>query len=427
MARASLKYAVILSLLLIPAAATSAPRDSEPGGTPTDVTVAVTNPHEYAWQLFFFLNRQALPGKAGEVDPNKETIRDFDDDKAVVWETWALASGGILLAPGEVNRSEVFRSRGETPVKWDELSRDTSEKLFDFSLTDLAIEAGTHPNTVSPSNSTFKFSPEPGEPCLLTPRECDVRSYEVRMNKSTFETIRANNLYSIEGLEAKFVKAITSDNRDIIAFDPAAKEIKAKWIRLCAAMDAKCTELKKKYHWRSLTARDGKTREIWGLSALHIITRDLPNWFWTDFEHVDFERHAKTPSVDPTTRGLGAPSGKDGLRNETAGTKWQYYRLRGVQTEYVDKFGKPTILADTQIEPDESHSSCITCHALATVGLRARTPTEPYPRALAAEHLPPKFEIGVPDPNAFFDLSKLKYIQTHFLWSVPFRAHSTNE
>src|SRR5215468_965252 len=65
----------------------------EPGGTPEAARLALTNPHEFAWQLFLYLNRQARAGVAGEVDPTKPSIAQFDADRPVVWETWALASG----------------------------------------------------------------------------------------------------------------------------------------------------------------------------------------------------------------------------------------------------------------------------------------------------------------------------------------------
>ena len=40
----------------------------------------------------------------------------------------------------------------------------------------------------------------------------------------------------------------------------------------------------------------------------------------------------------------------DGVRRESVGTKWQFYRLRGTQIDYVDANGKYTLLANTQLE-----------------------------------------------------------------------------
>jgi hypothetical protein len=168
------------------------------------------------------------------------------------------------------------------------------------------------------------------------------------------------------------------------------------------------------------------------LSGFHILTKDLPNWFWTDFQHVDDEPQAISegrPSVDPTTReqfGQEAPSGENGVRNETKGSKWEFYRLRGVQVDFTDKFGKPTQLANTRIEPkDEGVSSCITCHAKATTSAVIRPNARP---PFVIQTIPVVFLDGPPDPRQFLDPNgNPKFIQTDFLWSMPFRAHSETE
>ena len=43
----------------------------EPGGAASDASLALSDPDEYAWNLFFFINRQALPGFAGVADGSK--------------------------------------------------------------------------------------------------------------------------------------------------------------------------------------------------------------------------------------------------------------------------------------------------------------------------------------------------------------------
>ena len=393
--------------------------DAEPGGSPDDVKMALHEPFEYAWKLFLFINRQALPGTAGTPDASKPTVKEYDDDKPVVWETWANASGGLFLRPGETNRSEVYRAKGEQPVVWESLPRTGAEvKTLEPNLTTVVTRMRSQLENASKSGVLVPF---------FDPSVRDDFEFEVRMNRSTYNTIRNQGLYSVEGLESKFREAETNGNRDIIRFDIESKEVKAKWIRIKE-------EDKPRYHWRTNTVKnpDGTTtQELFGLSGLHIITRDLPNWFWTDFEHVDQEPQAiqdGRPSVDPTTRGPNAPAGKDGVRNETVGTKWQYYRLRGTQVDFVDKFGQPTELANTLIEPKTSGpSSCLTCHARATVGLKGGIGGNPNPVApFNARSLTPDFVAGVPDPKLFFD-NELKFIQTDFLWSMAFRARRATQ
>lgn len=398
---------------------------TEPGGTPTDVAMSINQPFEYAWKLFFYLHHQAKLGAAGEADQAKQSIREYDDDKPVVWETWAAATGGLGLAPGEANSSEVYRSKGMKPTEWAALKRQAAQpKIFEPNLT--TIESSLK-NAVMPQN-LHTFTNTPGiNPFFITPADL-LRDDEIRLNKATYNHVRDNYLYSAEGLKAAYHKALTTANRDVITFPLESKEIKAKWIQIKEGD-------KPRYHWRGVevvSAAGVKTKQIWGLSGLHIITKDLPNWFWCDFQHVDDEPDAISegrPSVDPTTReqfGIKAPSGENGLRNETKGSKWQYYRLRGVQVDFTDKFGASTQLANTKIEPiSEGPSSCITCHSKATAGGVIRPNARP---PFVIRTIPVTFVDGLPDPKQFLQSDgKPQFIQTDFLWSMPFRVHSETE
>jgi len=397
---------------------------AEPGGRPADVAMAVNQPFEYAWTLFLFVNRQAKTGGRGEADPTKQTVRDYDDDKPVVWETWAAATGGLFLKPGEANRSEVYRAKGAKPVEWSALpTQPTEAKTLDPTLTTIenALKTGVMLRGVHPVAGGRGI-----KPFFIAP---DVeRDDEIRLNRATYEHIRNNYLYSAEGLKAAYQKAIASGNRDAIAFPIESKEVKARWIPIKESD-------KPRYHWRIVEVADTngqKKKQVWGLDGFHILTKDLPNWFWADFQHVDDEKQAIAegrPSIDPTTRaqfGQPAPSGENGVRNETKGSKWQYYRLRGTQIDFTDKFGKPTQLANTRIEPIESGpSSCMTCHAKATTGDSISAGAPP---PFVVNTISPVFVDGLPDPKQFLQPDgKPRFIQTDFLWSMAFRVHSETE
>jgi hypothetical protein len=121
-----------------------------------------------------------------------------------------------------------------------------------------------------------------------------------------------------------------------------------------------------------------RTKEIWGLTALHIITKDIPNWFWTTFEHIDNKARPPIwllPSVDrlacpaPPHDCEAVPSGI-GLE----GTKWANYRLRGTQVDFIDTLGTHTLLANSRLEAIQRRSSCITCHALSARDGLGNTP-----------------------------------------------------
>ncbi len=153
------------------------------------------------------------------------------------------------------------------------------------------------------------------------------------------------------------------------------------------------------------------------MTSLHITTKDLPNWFWATFEHEDNPGlEAVVPSKD-----------EYGLPNSLKGTKWENYVLRGSQVDFVDSFGQKTILANSQIERGfQRSSSCITCHARATIGER---PRKRQGESLGINRLS-VFEgddgsVGSPEPSWFVDTDRVpaaqEYVQMDFVWSL-FRA-----
>lgn len=238
-------------------------------------------------------------------------------------------------------------------------------------------------------------------------------------------------LYNVEGLEARLMqyRSARSDaerTAALVNFPLAAQEVKARWLRLNPENPQHKNLDKSRYHWRSVGA------ETYVLTGFHIITKDLPNWFWCDFEHVDGlvtvngDPAAERGSFDPARAGAPHPA--------TTNTKWGNYRLRGIQVDFTDSLGRPTILANTQIEKGfQQTSSCITCHSRATIGLRSEVAGFPKERPVSLpvfESLTPTIigSVGRPQTAWFFDERlRARYIQTDFLWSIPFRVLSTGQ
>jgi hypothetical protein len=433
---------IALACVTLFAPRTMAQQMIEPGGRPEDARLAVVNPDEFAWQLFLFLNMQAQAGTAGIVDPGKKSIREFDPDRAVVWETWALASG--LVTTGSPlrfvdNKSEVFKRPASQPVEWERLDRGPGKVPLTANLQGVfpalaaAARRGGPVSLAAPAG-------EPGD------------DEEVRMNRSTYDTVRTKRLYSVEGLEDAATKAKAAGQKLLVNFEPASKEVKAQWVQLKSCDPINPCADKDRYHWRVIENPATKVREVWGLASLHIITKDLPNWFWADFGHIDCE-HGDGPcagnSADPdnalrdsTTNGPGGtgPSGSNGIRTETLTSKWQFYRLRGSQINFVTSEGFPTILSNPVIEANFQKSSCMSCHARATVGVHGTVPdagtsVPAFLRMNFARNIQSSPDIGAPACAKFFNKAsgpcpddrstdQPLYFQTDFLWSMPFRAFS---
>lgn len=450
----------VRTLLLIPIIAFSLPtiaqaQTPEPGGTPEDAIMALRNPDEYAWKLFLFLNRQAAPGTAGEVDLTRESIREYDDDIDVVWESWALTSGldldfsgGNPPFPILGNASEVFKNPATQPVPWDDLPRgqDRNKLLSQDFKSVLPLLSAGEAMFFNMSAHGTSFSAERFPITIaIAPLGSSPAEDETRMNRSTYDTIREEGLYSVEGVERAALTAREAGRSSLVGFEPGSKEVKARWIHLekCDT-DSNCSD-KGRYHWRTVTNDSGE-EEVWGLAALHIITKDLPNWFWSDFGHIDCENGigacagftAQTPRQDLTT------TDTDGVRVETAGSKWEFYRLRGAQGDFVETNGIDSVLSNPVIEATFQRSSCITCHSYASSASQADVVNRGTSLPIFAGMKGVRnvgsqsFDTGKPNCQRFFspggnptlpcaevfDDSSPIYFQTDFLWSIPFRAFS---
>jgi hypothetical protein len=92
------------------------------------------------------------------------------------------------------------------------------------------------------------------------------------------------------------------------------------------------------------------------------LTKDSPNWFWASFHHKDAPTNPFEVKDD-----YGMPSA-------LKGTVWENYRLGGTQTDFVEPTGSPTRLSDHYVEFGFQRSSCITCHANATISPIASMP-----------------------------------------------------
>ena len=241
------------------------------------------------------------------------------------------------------------------------------------------------------------------------------RSNEIRFNKGSYDAFRSAQLFKFEGIR----DALRAGNRTL-NLPPMAKAIKAQWNKITEAQ-------KPRYHWTEVLLENG-TKETFGLIALHITTKDLPNWFWTTFEHVDNKQPGRVldggesqgwqrPSVDRFACAT-PPHDCDAIPANIGleGTKWANYRLRGTQIDYFNSLGEPTRLSNSILEQGLQQSSCISCHAKAASGAMFADQTAPDERDLA----PPK-------PGFFNDDDgKTRFIQTDFLWSLTQRPKPAN-
>lgn len=301
-----------------------------PWREPLDAHVAAERSDEYAWALFVALN---WPARLANGAPMR--ARPLGSDGPVVWETW-------------IGAPSVYREDGHDPGPWlgSDAQRHASDRLFE----------GTSVRVLPNLRHIVNGAMVP----LTDPVASARRLTEIRMNRAAFEFVRQRQLYNIDGQLRAF------DFGQPVRFPYGSREVKAKWRPISEAE-------KQRYHTMTVRHADG-SETLYGLTALHLASKDLPHWFWATFEHVDNPRLPdnegwQLPSRDEFACGKALADCNQAPRGiGLEGTVWQYYRLRGTLTAYSDAQGVPLRLANSELEPRmQASSSCITCHSRATI------------------------------------------------------------
>jgi hypothetical protein len=303
----------------------------QPWQEPQDPKAASERSDEYAWALFVAINWPAHT-ESGAPD----VAAALGANQPVVWETW-------------ISASSVYRPDGHDPGEWrpsDAQAHANDRHFEDMSARDL-------PNMRHIVNGVMVPVTDPVEGAR--------RLTEIRMNRPAFDFVRSRELYNIDGQLRVF------DSGKPVRFPYGAREVKAKWRPIGEAERGR-------YHTMSVRFADGSSK-LYGLTALHIISKDLPHWFWATFEQVE---NPTLPDNEgwqlPSRDAFACPRGSDLDCNLAPrgigldGTVWQYYRLRGTLTRFTDAQGAPQRLANSELEQGmQSTASCITCHSRATI------------------------------------------------------------
>ncbi|HZS37471.1 MAG TPA: hypothetical protein VFF06_11630, partial [Polyangia bacterium] len=303
-----------------------------------------------AWTFFAQINSIAA---------KQSTVKGQKTNDAL-WETWA-------------DDPATFPSDCKTPV-WPGAA--PSKKLR-RSLLQLLVEAERSNKKLTAHDISARPFIEVGG------------TEEVRRNKASFDFIVKNGLWYVEGIERSAGAAIAgyhyptagAPESPAVAFPVDAIEVKANWKPITAAD-------KPNYHW-NLDSQGN----LFGLVAMHLITKSIPMWTWATFEHVDnparcdhigcYDPFGAAPAYTATNgqicKGYAAgaltPALVELLKKHKVPAEFQHYRLKGTQTSFIDQNGFPTLLANSVTEcggttscPGDCSnitSSCMTCHALA--------------------------------------------------------------
>ncbi len=313
-------------------------------------------------------------------------------------------------------------------------------------------------------------------------------------NKPLFDYVFTNNLYNSAGLGDAFTSAANAkENRSPyrvrngadgivhIDFPVASVMLKTNWLNAERARelgivdDADNPYIKMEIE-SPVVDNNGSTMEpgMHYLVAAHVSSKDLPNWVWATFEHVDNPGRCDYTgcndsfgyaSPDSLEDGLWdnftmpnlmddglvisstvfAPGGlyDSGPRSDELGALfdafgigstdqsdalpamtdkgWLSYRLKGAQVAFTDATGWPTRLGNSITEGGfVGTSSCIACHARASVdatGGPAQGVFQPELSNVGYE----QSNRGAPNPYWFYRSDfhfSLEALPTDFVWGI---------
>lgn len=383
---------------------------------------AIEFPSKHAWDLFMYLNHPAMDEKIERGQPNCSLALGTPGTTAV-WETWRNADTEVYLAngveppewndntlpdaaPGSIPQLEISMAKTSS-AEMQALSNILKSEILSFH------DLGSR--TIKPL-----FSPDDGV------FQGDGGFGETRMNRSTFEFIKRECLWSKEGQE-RYAAAVLTEKKPPISFPVDSIEVKAAWLDF--AKEGISTGDQRKYYTAEYQGKK------YGLTTLHIITKDLPNWFWATFHHID------APSNPfEVEDSYGRPKSLDD-------TIWKNYALGGTQIDFVKPTGAPTILSDHYVEFGFQRSSCISCHATASISSDGSSggPSQPMSLCLLNGSIPGIIDakackkmigeqfyrpgedklwedLGTPRASWYEKDGKPFFFQTDFVWSIPFRT-----
>jgi len=331
-----------------------------------DTNPAMNDPSRFAWNLFTTFNR---PG---------------DSPATVVWQNW-------------IQDAVLYKNPCEAPA-WPD---SPGPPVLDTSALLRLV------------NRQFAFQSQFSSDGLE----------QTYYNRVLYQYIVDKDLYYSEGVLAR----AAADDIDVPLHSAV---LKVNWTPISE-------DQKDRYYWHEFAGRG-----LYGINAFHIVTKDLPDWFWSTFEQVDNRGRCDTigctddfgsvpayiaPHVEPNlayapghfTDELMVLFDKAGLD-----PVWRHYRLKGTQTVFTDASGRPTLLANSVLEPNfAATSSCMTCHTRATVS----TNTTGFSSSLGAvtSMTPLSGPVGAPDPSWFATLqpgpplrSAAIVYRTEFLWGL---------
>jgi hypothetical protein len=335
----------------------------------------------------------AVPAKAGPVEGTNENSDAFiwrllttfaapaspSRSKPVVFETWASDADTFNPNPRWPDP--------DAPQRFEASVRDVVKRL-PAALSEPLSAALQHARQIDVTCDT------PGNPLVGgfltdgTPKPCIAE--QTKRNRPHFDYIVNNKLNTAAGLKEAYAKSFKVDMpRESIAVkgDWIPTQTLLRWIPQIGTL----ANIQNLYFTATVDAVE------YALVALHISSRQNPNWVWGTIEHQlnpgrcdsigCFDSFgAETSAVLPNRLAANTQYGacpktqqlKALMQSANLATVWENYCLKSTQVDYTAPDGTPYVLGNSVIEGIVGNgtvaiSSCMGCHVYASFGPDGQT------------------------------------------------------
>jgi hypothetical protein len=338
----------------------------------------------------------AVPAQAGAVEGKTENSDAFmwelftqiaapvssDSGSAVEFERWASDADTFTSHPHWPTGPEPLQFHASV------LALAKSESVLALAKSENAAQhraaalidepcAGSPPQGAPPPDG----SAAGGFPTTGNPMPCIVE--QVARNKTNYEDIVDNDLNTQAGRAAAYKAGKDVEMR------PDAVAIKGDWVPLPMLLQwipklGNLDNIRKQYY--TTTSRGTE----YALVAMHVASRQNPNWVWGTFEHqmnpgrCDYvgcfdtfgaQGVAVLPNRSKYNDGYGTcektPALKALMQKANLSPVWQNYCLKSTEVDFTAPDGTPYVLGSSVIEGIMGNgtvaaSSCISCHKYAS-------------------------------------------------------------
>ena len=318
----------------------------------------------------------AVPAKAGIVNGTKQ------NSDAFIWKLFTEFTAPVVKTVPKPVIFETWASDADTFNTNPQWPSPSAPRKFQASLLQTAksphLGATIDAPCATPGNAAVGGFPSSG-----TPKPCIAE--ETKRNKPQFDYIVANNLNTKAGLSTAYAKSF------IVTMPTTAIAVKGDWIPLPTLLQwipslGSIDNIRKFYF---TTTSDSVE---YALVALHVSSRQNPNWVWGSFEHQFnpgrcdnlgcFDTFGATkPAVYPNKNAVNTQYGactktkalKTLMTAASLSPVWENYCLKSSQVDYTAADRTPYALGNSVIERivgngTVSASSCIGCHVYASFG-----------------------------------------------------------